>query len=112
MREPFTITWNGRQLNVNGLPEAPIRTWDDNIKIKFYHRGKYSYPVITPSGKFKRPREETQIYINGKYFLQLIWNTTEENEEIITGIIKYLYCYGCDLDEVKRILKKAFYQQK
>lgn len=112
MREPFTITWNGRQTNIHGLPEKQVRTWDDDIQIKFYHRGKYSYPVITPTGKVKTPRTETQIYINGKYFLQLIWNTTEENEETITGIIKYLYCFGCNMDEIKRLLKKTFYQAK
>ena len=112
MREPLTITWNNRQLNVNGLPDEPVRSWDNDINIKFYHRGKYSYPVITPTGKVKTPRTETQLYINGKYFLQLKWNTSPENEETITSIIKYLYCFGCDMDEIKRILKKAFYQDK
>lgn len=112
MREPFTITWNGRKVNINGLPENPVRYWDNEIIIKFYHRGKYSYPTITDTGKFKKPREETQLYINGKYFLQLKWNTTPENEKVITDIIRYLYCFGCDMDEIKRLLKKVFYQWK
>lgn len=108
----YTITWNGRNININGLPETPVRYWDTNIKIKFYHRGKYSYPTITDTGKFKKPRTETQLYINGKYFLQLNWNLSKENEETFTKIIKDLYCFGCELDEIKRLLKHCFYQPK
>ena len=107
----FTITWNGQKTNINGLPENQVRYWDNNITIKFYHRGKNKYPTIDDTGKINFPREETQLYINGKYFLQLSWNTTEENEEKITNIIIYLYCYGCDLPEIKRLLKGAFYKR-
>ena len=106
----YTITWNGRQLAINGLPDKQVRYWDDSIQIKFYHRGTRSYPTLTKTGKFKTPRLETQLFINGKYFLQLSWNTTPENEEKITEMIQYLYCFGCDLDEIKKLLKKAFYQ--
>ena len=108
----YTITWNGRKTNINGLPETPVRNWDNNIKIKFYHRGRYSHPKITKTGKIKYPRQETQLYINGKYFLQFSWNLTAENEETITHTIQYLYCYGCSLDEIKRLLKHCFYQPK
>ena len=106
----YTINWNGRKTNINGLPDQPVRKWNDNIKIKFYHRGKYSQPKITKTGKFKAPRQETQIYINGKYFLQLSWNLSKENEETFTRIFKDLYCYGADLEEIKRLLKYSFYQ--
>lgn len=107
----YTITWNGRKTNINGLPETPVRNWDDNITIKFYHRGRYSQPTITKTGKFKAPRNETQIYINGKYFLQLSWNLSAENEEVFIKIFKDLYCYGADLNEIKRLLKASFYQR-
>ena len=106
----YTITWNGRNTNINGLPDQPIRNWDNSIKIKFYNRGTYSQPKITKTGKFKAPRNETQVYINGKYFLQLSWNLTPANEETFTKIFKDLYCYGCELDNIKRLLKASFYQ--
>lgn len=108
----YTINWNGRKTNINGLPETPVRNWDNTIKIKFYHRGRYSHPTLTKTGKIKYPRQETQIYINGKYFLQLNWNLTPENEATFTKIFKDLYCYGADLNEIKRLLKLSFYQQK
>ena len=62
------------------------------------------------TGKFKKPRTETQLYINGKYFVQFTWSLTDENKEIITQMIKVLYCYGYDLPEIKDCLKEAFYQ--
>ena len=62
------------------------------------------------AGKFKKPREETQLYINGKYFIQLSWNTSQENEKVITEMIQYLYIFGYDLPEIKKALKQAFYQ--
>ena len=108
----YTITWNGRQTTINGLPDRQVRYWDNNIKIKFYHRGRYSHPKITATGKIKYPRQETQIYINGKYFLQLSWNLSRENEETFTKIFKDLYCFGCSLEEIKRLLKASFYQPK
>lgn len=106
----YTITWNGRKTNINGLPDKQVRYWDNTIKVKFYHRGTRSVPTITKTGKFKAPREETQLYINGKYFLQFTWNTTPENESNLLEIIQYLYCFGCDLPEIKRLLKGVFYQ--
>ena len=60
----------------------------------------------------KIPRAETQVYINGKYFLQLSWNLSPENEETVTEMIQYLYCFGCEMDEIKRLLKESFYQKK
>lgn len=110
MGQSFTITYNGSEYKINNFPDDQVRGWDNNIKIKFYHRGKYSSPKITNSGGIKLPRYETQIYINGKYFIQLRFTTTPENESNITYIIKFLYCYGCDLDEIKRILKWVFYK--
>lgn len=106
----YTITWNNKTVNVTGLPDTPVRNWHNNFTIKFYHRGKRSFPTLTKTGKFKAPRRETQIYVNGKYFLQLIWDTTPENEETIKEIMIYLYCFGCDLEEIQRIVKTVFYQ--
>ena len=63
------------------------------------------------TGKFKKPREETQIYINGKYFIQLSWNTSKENERVITEMIQFLYCFGYELPAIKDALKRAFYQR-
>lgn len=106
----YTITWNDKKVNINGLPDYQVRSWNNDFTIKFYHRGKRSFPIITDKGRFKPPRKETQVYVNGKYFLQLIWDTSPENEEIIKKIIIDLYCYGCGIDEIKRLLKATFYQ--
>ena len=109
----YTIRWNGRKTTFN-LPEKPVRYWDSNIKIKFYHRGTRSHYSVYKSlmnGKFKKPREETQLYINGKYFIQLSWSTTEQNEKVITEMIQYLYIFGYDLPKIKDALKRAFYQR-
>ena len=95
------------------IPDEPVRYWDNNIKIKFYHRGvrgTYTAYKSIMNGKFKKPRDETQIYINGKYFVQLSWNTSQENETVITQMIQYLYIFGYDLPEIKEALKQAFYQ--
>lgn len=104
----YTITWAGKKTTINGLPDHYIRNWDNNIKVKFYHRGKYKmktnkYGIMVPA------RNETMIYINKKYFLQLSWNLSKENEATLLQIIKNLYCFGCDLDEIKRLLKAVFY---
>ena len=106
----YTITWNGRKTTFS-LPDEPVRYWDNSIKIKFYHRGTRSYPTITKTGKFKAPRTETQLYINGKYFIQFSWTLNNENKEVITQMIQYLYIFGCDLPTIKDCLKRAFYQR-
>ena len=108
----YTITWGNRTLTVNGLPDNKVREWNPNIKVKFYHRGTTGKYRITKTGWLKPPRNETQLYINGKYFLQFSWNLSKDNEAKIMEMIRYLYCFGCDLDEIKRIFKKAFYQPK
>ena len=58
----YTITWAGKKTTINGLPDHYIRNWDNNIKVKFYHRGKYKmktnkYGIMVPAGN------ETMIYI-------------------------------------------------
>ena len=114
----YTITYGNRTTNINGLPDKQVRYWDNDIKIKFYHRGsKYSHNqyIIDKYGfglNPKKPRQETQLYINGKYFLQFKEDLTPENEAKITEMIQYLYCFGCDLDEIKRLFKACFYQPK
>ena len=92
----YTITWNGRKTTFE-LPEKQVRYWDNNIKIKFYHRGTRGIHTVYKSlmeGNFKTPRNETQLYINGKYFIKLSWNTTKDNERVITEMIQYLYVFG------------------
>ena len=64
----YTISWN-KTTTVTGLPEHQVRGWDNNIKIKFYHRGVKSVPTLTANEGYKIPRNETQLYVNGKYFI-------------------------------------------
>ena len=109
----YTITWNGRKTTFK-LPDKQVRNWDNDIKIKFYQRGKrgiYTASQSLLNGKFKKPRNETQLYINGKYFVQLSWSLSEENKKVITQMIIILYCYGYDLPDIKQALKQAFYQR-
>ena len=63
------------------------------------------------TGKFKKPRQETQLYINGKYFVQFSWSLTKENKKVISEMILYLYCFGYDLPDIKEALKRAFYKR-
>lgn len=111
----YTIKYGGMTTNIN-LPPQPIRKWNNNYKIRFYHRGgKYrrDYPPLfyELEGR-KPPRRETQIYVDGKYFLQLKSDINKEGEEVVRNAFKILYCFGCDLEEIKRILQKCFYKSK
>ena len=106
----FTISYGNKQTTVNGLPEHQVRGWDNSIKIKFYHRGVKSMPTITATGGIKIPRKETQLYINGKYFIQFNSNLSKESEDKVIEIFKCLYCYGCDLDTIKSLFKTSFYK--
>lgn len=106
----ITFTYRGNQTRINGLPHQILRHWDNNNIIKFYHRGRNSWPTFTKTGKFKAPRDETQIYLNGKYFLQVNHSMSQEGEETTLKLIKVLYCCGCEWKEIKRILKHCFYQ--
>ena len=115
MREPFIINFGNHKTTINGLPEKQVRYWDKDITIKFYYRGTRSLqrPIKTDSkGNLILPRNETQLFINGKYFLNFNWIVNEEFKKELTFIIKYLYCYGCDLEEIKRILKEIFYKKR
>lgn len=106
----YSITYANKQTNINGLPEQKLRDWNSNIKIKFYHRGRNKFPTITPTGSIKLPRNETQLYINGKYFIQFSTDLSTESEDTVTRIFRDLYCYGCDLEEIKKIFKSSFYK--
>lgn len=106
----YSISYGGKTTNINGLPVFKVRAWNDDIKIKFYHRGTKSIITVTPTGGIKLPRSETQLYINGKYFIQFNSNLSKKSEDTVTRIFKDLYCFGCDLEEIKRIFKVSFYQ--
>lgn len=115
MREPFTITFRNKKTTINGLPEKQVRYWDNNITIKFYQRGKRLLEgniKYDSKGNLILPRNETQLFINGKYFLNFKWLVNEDFKKEVITIIKYLYCYGCDLEEIKRLLKEIFYKKR
>ena len=106
----MTIRYNGKTTTINGLPSQPVREWDSNIKLNFYDRGKRTSPTITKTGKFKPPRKETQFYVNGKYFIQFPTTLNQQEKEQVMKAFFILYCGGCDLDEIKRLFKKAYYK--
>lgn len=112
MREPFTVTFGNKKTTINGLPEKQVRYWNNNIKIKFYERGKRLQIKTDSDGNLILPRNETQLYINGKYFLNFNWLVNEDFKKRVTEIIIYLYCYGCELEEIKRLLKEIFYKKR
>lgn len=111
MREPFTVTFGNKKTTINGLPETQVRYWDKDFKIKFYERGKRLKIKYDSKGDLILPRNETQLFINGKYFLNFKWIVNEDFKKQVTNIIIYLYCYGCDFDEIKRLLKEIFYNK-
>lgn len=112
MREPFTVTFGNKKTTINGLPEKQVRYWDNDFTIKFYERGKRLQIKYDSKGNLKLPRNETQLFINGKYFLNFNWIVNEDFKKQVTKIIIYLYCYGCELEEIKRLLKEIFYKKR
>lgn len=79
------------------LPSEEIVQDPNNLKIKFYLRGVRSYP-----------RNDTQIYINNKYFFVINAVLSEKTKSNITAIIKYCYAYGLSLEEIKQEFKIAY----
>ena len=103
------ITWGRKKTNLI-LPDGdPVRKWDNTNKIKFYDRGARMRISYTKKGYVKPPRNETQIYVNGKYFLQ-VSRCGQQGREVILKVIHALYCYGLDWDEIKTTCKKCFYK--
>jgi len=41
--------------------------------------------------------------------IEKLLSDLKENEDTLLQIIKNLYCFGCDLDEIKKLLKAVFY---
>lgn len=87
--------------------ETPVNDPRD-LKIKFYNRGKYAYRSTLRNGKFKPPRNDTQIYVNNKYFFVINTQLREEVKESISDIIKYCYMYGLSIEEIQTEFKKAY----
>ena len=110
MENPLIITvTQGSFINKHCiyLPhEKPVQDPRD-LKIKFYIRGKYAYRQ-TMRGHFKPPRNDTQIYINNKYFFVINAILREETKENISNIIKYCYMFGLSIEEIKTEFKKAY----
>lgn len=102
----LTLTFGNKTTNII-LPLKPIRKWDKDIKVKFYQRGNRSWPTITKNGGFKPPRQETILYINGSYMLQFPTRLGQKGKETILETIIILYCYGCDFEEIKRLLRSC-----
>lgn len=73
-----------------------------DITIKYYNRGKYAYRSKT------KPRNDTQIYINGKYWFVIGAILKEETKEAISNIIRYCYARGLSIEEIKREFKIAY----
>lgn len=90
------------------LPSEEIVQDPNDLKIKFYQRGKYNYRSTLRNGKFTPPRNDTQIYINNKYFFVLNTTLRDEVKEKISDIIKYCYAYGLSIEEIKREFKLAY----
>ena len=87
-----------------------MREWDENNKIKFYNRGALKRIKYNKNGSIKKPRFETQIYLNGKYFLQVPYTCDENGKEVIFKVIYLLYRCGADWEEIKRLCKLCFYK--
>ena len=87
--------------------ETPINDPND-IKVKFYQRGKYAYRSPLRTGKFTATRGDTQIYVNNKYFFVINTTLREEVKKNISDIIKYCYMYGLTIEEIQLEFKKAY----
>lgn len=104
----INVTWGHKKTRIM-LPDGdPVREWNFNNKVKFYDRGARMRINYTKKGYIKPPRSETQIYVNGKYFLQ-VHRLNENGRKVVLRVIYVLYCYGFDWDEIKNTCKKCFY---
>lgn len=74
----------------------------NDLKVKFYNMGKYAYRTKT------KPRNDTQIYVNNKYFFVIPAILKEETKQTIGDIIKYCYARGLSIEEIKREFKLAY----
>lgn len=90
------------------LPSDEIINNPNDLKIKFYNRGKYSYRSAWGTGKPKTPRNDTQIYINNKYFFVINTILREEVQDKLSDIIRYCYAYGLSIEEIQREFKIAY----
>ena len=90
------------------LPSETPQQDPKDLKIKFYTRGKYAYRSTFTMGDFKPPRNDTQIYINNKYFFVINSILTDKTKENITNIILYCYMFGLSIEEIKTEFKKAY----
>lgn len=90
------------------LPSEEIVQDPNDLKIKFYNRGKYAYRSSLRLHKVQTPRNDTQIYINNKYFFVINAILREEVKENISNIIKYCYAYGLSIEEIQREFKIAY----
>ena len=110
MENPLIITvTQGNNINKHCIylpSEKPIQDPHD-LKVKFYNRGKYAYRS-TLRGQFKPPRNDTQIYVNNKYFFVINALLKEETKENIKNIILYCYMFGLSIEEIKTEVKKAY----
>lgn len=73
------------------------------LKIRFYNRGKYAY-----RSRSKTPRNDTQIYINNKYFFVINTILKDETKKNIDQIIRYCYARGLSIEDIKREFKIAY----
>ena len=105
----MTVTL-GRYKNKHSIylpSEKPVNDPRD-LKIKFYQRGKYAYRSTLRTGKFTAPRNDTQIYVNNKYFFVINTTLTDKTKEAISNIIKYCFMYGLSIEEIQLEFKKAY----
>jgi len=111
MENPLIITVTlGSYTNRHSIylpSETPVNNPHD-LKIKFYQRGKYAYRTTFRNGQFKPPRNDTQIYVNNKYFFVLNTILKEETKQNISDIIRYCYMFGLTIEEIQTEFKKAY----
>ena len=109
---PYTLTYTKNGVTNSHtiyLPNDDIVRPPSKLNIKFYQRGN-DYPALYYAyWNKKKPRKNTQLYINGKYFLNFNFITTTEFNIEVETIIKILYSYGLELEEIKAELKQLFY---
>ncbi len=100
MENPLIITvTQGSYINKHPIylpSEKPVQNPHD-LKVKFYLRSIRQYP-----------RNDTQIYVNNKYFFVINSPLREETKENISNIIKYCYMYGLSIEQIKTEFKKAY----
>ena len=90
------------------LPSYEIVQNPKDLKIKFYTRGKRYGGYDFFFSNNPKPRNDTQIYVNNKYFFSINALVNDDFKRGFANSVRQCYAYGLSVEEIKREFKIAY----